>query len=72
MASSEKVQPSRSSILLQFASSDVAHFRSDQTHLRPIPERVWDLSDFVYLIYDLPELILGNVARYFDFIPDLT
>ena len=48
----------------------VAHLRSDQTHGRPLSERVGDLSNFVDLIDQLSKLVLGNVAGYFDLILD--
>jgi hypothetical protein len=48
----------------------VADLRSDQTHVRPLSERVGDFGDFVNLIDQRPELVPGNVAGYFDLIVD--
>jgi hypothetical protein len=48
----------------------VAHLCSDQTHGRPLSERVGDLSNFVDLIDQRPELVLGTVAGYIDLILD--
>jgi hypothetical protein len=39
--------------------------------MRLLSERVGDLGDFVDLIYQRPEPILGNVADYFDLILDI-
>jgi hypothetical protein len=49
----------------------VGHLRSGQTHARPLPERVGDLGDLVDPIDQRPEPVLGNVAGYFDLVPDL-